>query len=373
MNTVNYNDAEQLFGAVGTSLKKHTAEIADFVNVYGAKNLIPYPYYSTTITTDGVTFTDNGDGTITANGTSSATATPTVALYNNNEDLSSYMLKPNTTYKLSAELQNATDMSIFVNVNGSDIAAIRHMASGYHETTFTTPASFTTRLVVGIYTGRNVTYSNTIIKPMLRLASIEDDTYVPYAKTNQQLTQETTGLISNNFANGAVNLLPIIATTRSDSGITFTVNDDGTIVVNGTATGDIYFPVFATYNSNEYPLISGRQYCLSGCPSGGGFSSFRLYLEMNSVRIDNANDIGDGATFTAPAFNVKFAAYIRVFSGQTFNNKVFKPMLTVADMPNSDYAHYVPYAKSNKELTDDISSLAARIKAIEDTNHLTYG
>ena len=39
MNTVNYNDAEQLFGAVGTSLKKHTAEIADIVNVYGAKNL----------------------------------------------------------------------------------------------------------------------------------------------------------------------------------------------------------------------------------------------------------------------------------------------------------------------------------------------
>ena len=38
MNTVNYNDAEQLFGAVGTSLKKHTAEISDIVNVYGAKN-----------------------------------------------------------------------------------------------------------------------------------------------------------------------------------------------------------------------------------------------------------------------------------------------------------------------------------------------
>lgn len=33
------------------------------------KNLIPYPYYNTTKTTNGITFTDNGDGTITANGT----------------------------------------------------------------------------------------------------------------------------------------------------------------------------------------------------------------------------------------------------------------------------------------------------------------
>ena len=33
------------------------------------KNLIPYPYYDTTKTINGVTFTDNGDGTITANGT----------------------------------------------------------------------------------------------------------------------------------------------------------------------------------------------------------------------------------------------------------------------------------------------------------------
>lgn len=33
------------------------------------KNLLPYPYYETTITRNGVTFTDNRDGTITANGT----------------------------------------------------------------------------------------------------------------------------------------------------------------------------------------------------------------------------------------------------------------------------------------------------------------
>ncbi len=43
------------------------------VNKYG-KNLIPYPYANTTKTVNGITFTDNGDGTITANGTATADA-----------------------------------------------------------------------------------------------------------------------------------------------------------------------------------------------------------------------------------------------------------------------------------------------------------
>ena len=38
----------------------------------GGKNLLPYPYDSTTITKNGVTFTDNGDGTVTVNGTATA-------------------------------------------------------------------------------------------------------------------------------------------------------------------------------------------------------------------------------------------------------------------------------------------------------------
>ena len=39
-----------------------------------SKNLIPYPYVDTTKTVNGITFTDNGDGTITVNGTATANA-----------------------------------------------------------------------------------------------------------------------------------------------------------------------------------------------------------------------------------------------------------------------------------------------------------
>ena len=39
-----------------------------------SKNIIPYPYIDTTRTSNGITWTDNGDGTVTANGTATADA-----------------------------------------------------------------------------------------------------------------------------------------------------------------------------------------------------------------------------------------------------------------------------------------------------------
>lgn len=41
---------------------------------YKCNNLLPYPYVATTHTNNGITFTDNGDGTITANGTATKKA-----------------------------------------------------------------------------------------------------------------------------------------------------------------------------------------------------------------------------------------------------------------------------------------------------------
>ena len=43
------------------------------VSVRG-KNLIPYPYFDTTKTVSGITYTDNGDGSITINGTAGSTS-----------------------------------------------------------------------------------------------------------------------------------------------------------------------------------------------------------------------------------------------------------------------------------------------------------
>ena len=47
--------------------------------VIRSKNLIPYPYISTIKTKNGITFTDNGDGSITVNGTATANVGFTLA------------------------------------------------------------------------------------------------------------------------------------------------------------------------------------------------------------------------------------------------------------------------------------------------------
>ena len=59
------------------------------------KNLLPYPYYHTTRTAVGITFTDNGDGTITANGT--ATTNNAAGFYLVRD---TFPLKDGTTYYL---------------------------------------------------------------------------------------------------------------------------------------------------------------------------------------------------------------------------------------------------------------------------------
>lgn len=54
---------------VGVSLDSRSK-----VNVLHSKNLLKYPYLETTKTQNGITFTDNGDGSITINGTATNTA-----------------------------------------------------------------------------------------------------------------------------------------------------------------------------------------------------------------------------------------------------------------------------------------------------------
>lgn len=83
------NDIQVEFGEVPTEYEPYCGGIptpnpeypvlpkslkSGVVATLSGKNLIPYPYSDTTKTVDGVTFVDNGDGSITANGTATRNA-----------------------------------------------------------------------------------------------------------------------------------------------------------------------------------------------------------------------------------------------------------------------------------------------------------
>lgn len=190
--------------------------------------------------------------------------------------------------------------------------------------------------------------------PMIRLASDADTTYQPYAKNNVELTQENTGLTANAFANGAVNLLPSGASSNYVNGVTFTANNDGTVSASGTATG-----ASATINYvPNTPLKAGR-YKLTGNPTNGYNIS---YVQVMFSDGTSAADTGTGDIFTLTS-DVTITKVVLAVGKDKTAVGAFKPMITLADVPNSDYNHYVPYAKSNKELTDTITSKAGTLSA----------
>jgi hypothetical protein len=127
------------------------------------------------------------------------------------------------------------------------------------------------------------------------------------------------------------NLLPI-GTSETNNGVTYTVNPDGTVLANGTATG---LSILAIALS-----IQPGTYTLSGCPSGGTDNTYRqdLYTDESSG-ISLANEYGNGKTFTVNETlpNAKFR--IRIPSGATVNNLIFYPQLEAG----STATEYEPY------------------------------
>lgn len=154
---------------------------------------------------------------------------------------------------------------------------------------------------------------------------------------------------------GCKNILPFpyVETTKTMNGITFTVNDDGTITVDGTCTANnTYISLLEKAKWSDYQKFVGKMLTLSGCIDGGSNEAYYInFWGFNSA--GSLRDYGKGAT---GVFNPtgNFGMTISIQSGATFKNAVFKPMLRLASINSNTYT---PYAKSNFELTKDTKAL----------------
>lgn len=130
------------------------------------------------------------------------------------------------------------------------------------------------------------------------------------------------------------NLLPFPyeSKTQTKSGVTFTVNDDGTINVNGTATANITFVL-----KQNILLKKGSTYTISGCPSGGSTSKgYALYIQDMGYHPGKA-DTGKGAYFTTEYED--YYMWITVINGTVIDNLTFKPQLE----EGATATNYAPY------------------------------
>lgn len=154
----------------------------------GIHNLIPYPYYDTTKTSNGITWTDNGDGTVTANGT--PTATSYFNLWGRVRGKFPNIVA-GQRYVLSLEVQNGTCSIYFSHVVGATNIgefAVRNVSDRYAEVEFTAWEDEYDANNLALYISKSYGQQvNTIIKPMLRLAS-DDGTDVLTDKSGNKLT-----------------------------------------------------------------------------------------------------------------------------------------------------------------------------------------
>lgn len=108
---------------------------------------------------------------------------------------------------------------------------------------------------------------------------------------------------------------PYTETTKTANGVTFTVNSDGSITVNGTATSDADFMLL------RGPIQGySESYFLSGCPSGGSDTTY--YISENFTA---SKDTGNGVVLNNLPSDQVWRIIIK--SGTTVNNLVFRPML----------------------------------------------
>lgn len=133
---------------------------------------------------------------------------------------------------------------------------------------------------------------------------------------------------------------PYSEPTVTKNGITFTVNTDGTITVNGTATDRAIY-----YIAGLYSVSPPKDCIMTGCPSGGGSNTYSLeaYNEDQYYH----SDIGSGALIPA---NFACRIIIVIRQGTTVNNLVFKPMLNYG----SSALPYEPYSQSVLSLPEAV-------------------
>ena len=188
-----------------------------------------------------------------------------------------------------------------------------------------------------------------------------DMTYADLTSADKRIVEainEKEDWVSNGVL-GAKNLLnfPYYETTHSENGVEWTVYPDGTVMAHGKAVGGYSSLTIRANGQKIKSLTEGNSYILTGCPNGGGLSTYgiRMYFRNSSdTNIVNAFDTGNGFSFTLPnesGYDHDYG-FIRIYEGATVDHLIFKPMIRLASDPDTTHR---PYAMTNKELTDIVN------------------
>ena len=273
---------------------------------------------ATTKISNGITFTVNSDKTVNVNGTNDTSANSSLII--NRYDLSpgTYILNgcPSggaiNTYRLA--IQETGSYSILGSID---------IGNGSREFTIDT----TTSVQIAIFIQKGLTINNLLFKPMLREATIADDTYEQYgASPSPDYRSKIENLEGENIC-------PSLNTTRTINGVTFTKNKDGSITMNGTATAETTYPinVNTTTNTRTVLLKANSKYKMLSSYESGKYTTQVFYLKNNVMTYSSS--------LIETVEETKVGMYIRVYKDAVLDNVTIYPQITKGE----EYKPYVPY------------------------------
>lgn len=314
------------------------------VNVQN-KNLNPYPYKDTTKTKNGITFTDNGDGTINVNGTASSI---TYFDMTSNGSTKGIKLKAGT-YNVSIGASSNVRATIAKYSNVSEVVAIIPINTS--STTFTIEEDTEITFVLAINNGLSA--NNILIKPQIEKGS----TSTPYTPHKKQVLPLTLGNIElckiGNYQDYFY----------KDSDKWYLHKETHKIVLNGTETGWVYDSTYKyfrnpNYNFGSYiPLLLTSSNKATYETYSNLFKVNKNWSGANSFR-DNVNVQGE----FYPAQNSGYKVTLRNLDYDNTND------LINWLINNNVYIYYPLETPTYTEITD--TTLISQLEAIY--NALSY-
>lgn len=127
-------------------------------------------------------------------------------------------------------------------------------------------------------------------------------------------------------------LFPYTNKSVTHNGVTFTVNEDGTITANGTASAAGAYIIIATFQNNPLPVGTVT---LSGAPQG----TYIAVAVGSSFSCSN----GNSTTFSITEDMRQNNMACRVYPNTTVDNVVFKPMIETGTQATEYECYFAPY------------------------------
>ena len=137
------------------------------------------------------------------------------------------------------------------------------------------------------------------------------------------------------IVNEGKNLLQKAATSQTINGVTFTLNADGSVTCDGTASAK------AQINLVTNMHINSGEYILSGCPIGGSASTYELSIfGVGEYYRDGICNRNNPVKFSFPLDVQSASVSISIRAGYTCDNLTFYPMIRKADIEDDTYEPY---------------------------------